>query len=920
MKKNLRTMIEVIREDTPRTLLDMNDYDMIESTGMTPDLVHKKNAHMTAAWHTDRQPHVVIPMGGSDLSGFRYLTLSVFSVGATGDAFTLMFDNSSLGDGRNGYQITLPVMHEGWNDYRIELPFLNGVRQPLGWDKIGSILLTSVRTGAAVGKKPILYLDSFLVYEQNAAPLYTKLPELKGAAAFSRTGSFSIVDRKRIANSLDGAPAKPFEEDGILWLPMAPVAACMAHSAVVDNRAMTLSFTYRRKKYRFAADADTVMVDEETAALGFFPKESGGTLFFPADYVREFFRWRQIYIDPMGLVVLSNRRGIFQGGKDPHTIRALVADLTLLRPDGERILSDLHRRFPNANRGRLLLSYDELMQLRRDAKEDPNLGEYVMALKAQYGIGTPAYLSEPFVAGLPRDAAMLTEDLTRSSELLLAFSTLYRVTGDKKYCERAAAECEALAECKDWNLQSMSTVGTVSLAVAIAYDWCHHVWSESRKAVVERSMLRNGMRVGLDTYLGKRRMWVTGGAAAATANAGMLAMALALADVYPETSHRLLDRILSNVEPCLSAFAPDGGYPEGVAAWEKAFRAICLIIAMLRKATGEDYGLLSMPGLSATAYFPTTTETSNGIWNIHNSDAHPADTSMMSWFSRQIGDPVPAWLRRRQLLAGEKTVHPFDILFYCPVDDMEPPHLPMDAVWRRAGLAVMRSGWGREDAFLGLHGGSNREVNGDLDAGSVILDMGGVRFFSETGGIEALPVMLRRRAEGQNTVVINPAKEPAPDQNPDAAAKLIEMRSAPERAYAVVDMTSTCDAILRGKRGVMLTNDRTTAVIQDELVLKAPGELLWTVYTPAAVTVSGGGKIARLEKDGKTLLCKVGGLGAAKLTAEEVPGCNLTRLSIRVSVGERVRLSVACRLLGEGEALNQSLYELTPIANWGNIE
>ncbi len=919
MKKNLRAMIEVIREDDPKLLLDMNQYDMIESTGMTPDLVHKKSAHMTAAWHWDRMPQVVIPMGGSDLSGLRFLTFSVFSVGATGDMFTVMFDNSPIGDGKNGYQCTLPIMHEGWNDYRIELPFLHGVRQPTGWNQIGSIRLSAVRTGETTGKKPILYLDHFFVREEQAAPLYAKMPELKGAAVFSKTGNFSIVDRKRIPNSIDGAIAKPFEEEGTLWLPIAPIAAAMAHSAVVDNRAMTLSFTHRRKKYQFSAESDAVTVDGELSPLGFFPKERGGTLFFPADYVRDFFRWRQIYIDPMGLVVLSNRRGIFQNGKDSHTIRTLMADLTLVRPSGERILSDLHRRFPNANRGRLLLSYDELMQLRRDVKADPNLSEYLHALKSQYGPATPAFLAEPFVAGLPRDAAMLTEDLNISADLILALSTLYRLTGDKQYCERAALECEALAECKDWNSQSMSTVGTVAFAVAIAYDWCHHVWSESRKAVVERSMLRNGMRVGLDCYLGRRRMWVSGGAAAATANAGMLAMALALADVYPETAHRLLDRIMPNLEPCLLAFAPDGGYAEGVAAWEKAFRAITLTIAMLQKATGEDYGLLSMPGVSATAFFPTAMETFNGIWNLHNSDAHPADTSMMSWFSLQIGNPVPAWLRRQQLLKGEKAVHPFDLLFYCPVDGIEAPHLPLDAVYRRAGMAVMRSGWGKEDAFLALHGGSNREMNSDLDVGSILLDMGGVRFFAETGGIDALPLMLRRRAVGQNTLVINPAEEPAPDQNPDAMAKLVEMRGAPERAYAVVDLTPTNDAILRGKRGVMLTNDRTTAVIQDELVLKAPGELLWTVYTPAAVTVSGGGKIAKLEKDGKTLLCKIGGLGAAKFSVEEVPGCELSRLFIRAQVGERARLSVACRLLGCGEALKQSIYDLTPISNWSNL-
>ena len=916
MKKNLRSMIEVYETSEPRCLLDMNQYDLIESTGMTPDLAHKKSAHMTAAWRFGKLARVCIPMGDSDLSGFRYLTFSVYAVNGVGGTFHLIFDNSNDGDGKNGYDCTLSIMRDGWNDYRIELPFLHGVRQPAGWNKIGSITLDCAVGGQTNRAQTTLYIDSMYVYENFVAPLYTKMPELKGAALFSKTGNFSIVDRKRIANSLDGAEAKPYEADGVLWLPMAPVAAGIAHSAVVDNRALTLSFTYRRKKYAFSADSDCMIVDGESEKLGFFPQTKGGTLFFPADFVREFFRWRQIFTDSMGLIVLSNRRGIFQSTRDEQIIWQLMADMTFLRPDGERILNDLRRRFPNPTRGRLLLTYEELMQLRRTAKEEPNLKEYVRALREQYGTDSAVFGARPILAALPRDEQQLTDDLNDSADRILAWSTLYRVTGDKKYSERAAAECEALGEFKDWNSQLMSCVGTVSLAMAICYDWCHHVWSEARKAIVERAMLRNGMRVGLEAYDGKRRMWIPGGTAAATVNAGMLAMTLALADIYPETALKLANRILRNVEPCFASYAPDGGYAEGVAAWEKSFRALSLMIAMLQKACGDDYGLLSAPGFMATAYFPICTETANGVWNYHNSAAVPADTSMMFWLSSQMEDPMTAWMRRQQLLSGQKQVHPFDIVFYTPVDDSLAPRLPLDAVYRKAGLAVMRSGWSREDIFVGLHGGSNREVNGDLDAGSIILDCGGERFFAETGGMTQLPVMMRRRATGQNTVVINPVAEPAPDQNPGAVAKLTEMRGAPDRAYAVVDMTSTNKAIVRGKRGVMLTENRSTVVVQDELVLTSPGTVLWTVYTPAAVTLCGGGKVAKLEKNGKTLLCKLGGLGQARFETETLENYGLTRLYIRAAVKERVRLSVACRLLAEGETVNQKLYDVKPISTW----
>ena len=915
MKKNLRSMIESWQESPAQILVDMNQYDLIESTGMKPDLAHKKSAHMSAAWRLRDLNRIVIPMGGSDLSGVRYLTFSVCAAGAAGASFRLVFSNSQTGENVGGYETTVTVAKDGWNDYRLEIPFLHGTGKCTGWNDIGSIVLEALNVPTE-GRSPVLYIDSFYVYESEIAPVYAKIPELKGAAVFSKTGNFSIVDRKRIPNSIDDSEAKPFEEEGILWLPMAPVAAGIAFACVADNRALTLSFTYRRKKYVFSADSNRVTVDGEETELGFFPRVRGGMLFFPADYVREFFRWRQMFVDGMGLVILSNRKNIFQSGRDSAILWQLVAATTFWRPEADRVLGDMRRRF-SASRGRLLLSHDELMQLRRRAKEESELAAYLKDLKKHYDA---ALNDEPIAVATSRTAQQLTNALSCSAEKIFAWSTIYRLTGNKKYCDRAALECEALAEFSDWNSQLMSSVGAVSFAVAICYDWCHHVWSEGRKAIIERTMLRNGMRVGLECYDGKRRMWIDGGTASAVVNAGMLAMAFALADIYPETSLKLVDRILRNVEACFASYAPDGGYSEGVGAWEKSSRALAMLIAMLQKACGNDYGLASAPGFSATGYFGIVTETENGMWNFHNSCAMPTETSALSWFSQQYNNPTYAVVRHQQIANGTKRVTPLDILFYAPIDDSFVPVLPQDTVYRKAGLAIMRSGWGKEDTYVGLHGGANDEVNGDLDAGSIIMDMAGVRFFAETGGMEALPLMMRRRAVGQNTIIVNSAAEPAPDQEPHANAKIVEMKGCEDRIYAVVDMTATNKYILRGKRGVMLTDNRKTMVVQDELVLKAPGEILWTVYTPAEIEILNGGKVAKLTVEDKTLKCQIGGFGKAKFEAQKVENCNLTRLYIKAEVKDRLRLSVAAKVIGEGEDFDQKLYEVAPISSWGDVE
>ena len=145
MKKNLRSMIETWQESPAQILVDMNQYDLIESTGMKPDLTHKKSAHMTAAWRLRDLNRVVIPMGGSNLSGVRYLTFSVCAAGAQGASFRLVFSNSHTGENIGGYETIVTVAKDGWNDYRLEIPFLHGTGKCTGWNDIGSIIECGVR-------------------------------------------------------------------------------------------------------------------------------------------------------------------------------------------------------------------------------------------------------------------------------------------------------------------------------------------------------------------------------------------------------------------------------------------------------------------------------------------------------------------------------------------------------------------------------------------------------------------------------------------------------------------------------------------------------------------------------------------------------------------------------------------------------
>lgn len=914
MKKNLKSCIEQMRFEEPKRILDMNDYEMIQGNGLIPDLKHKKSAHMTARWEWNQAPNARIVLGDPDLSLYRYLTFSVFAINGEGSSFRIRFESDAQNGGTCGYFATLPVSRNGWNDYRLELPFLQSTGEVLGWEHIRAIVLESESSGRA-NTEPVCCLDNFCGWEDTAPQTYVRMPELKGAAMFSKTAAYAVVDRKRLPIAIDTDPqALPFEDSGILWLPMAPIAAVIGHKAVADNKANTLSFTYRRKQYLFNGSSDQVTVNGEQQQLPFKPVVRAGTLFFPAGYLAEFFHWRQCFTDPTGLILLSNRKNAFESKRDAHLIGKLNAEITFVHPSGEEILEDLRRKITNPDKGRLLLLPEEWMAKRKAAKTDPVMGQLLEALRSAYGAKSEAYASAPvFDGGIPTNEN-LTDAIQKASDRLQSFAALFRLTGEKHYAERCALECEALARLSDWNAdRSMLQAATVGLSVALAYDWCHSVWSEGRKALIERALLRYLMRPGVECYNGRLQMWRWGSPDSARINCALTASALALANVYPETTLKILRHSLRNVLPCMDAYSPDGGYPEGVAAWEKATTSLVLMVSMLQSACGKDYGLSSAPGFGATARFAVQTETANGAWNFHNGNARSVDTSVFGWFSRQYGNQTYGQLRQIDLLESKKSATVLDVIYYQPSSETAPV-LPLDAVYRRAGLAIFRSDWTNDGNVFAIHGGSNRETGSVLDAGSFLLELGGERFFTETNGYDALSEF-RVVGMSKNTMVLCPTESNAPDQDPDAVAEIIEARSTRSCAYAIVDMTATNDLILRGKRGIMLSENRSLAVVQDELTLSDPANVIWNAYTPAKA-ISASARTLVLELNGKRLLCKLSGAGNGRFTVAPVEGTDLKRITVQATANGKFRMAVACRLLADGESRSQKLYDLRPMSTW----
>jgi hypothetical protein len=263
--------------------------------------------------------------------------------------------------------------------------------------------------------------------------------------------------------------------------------------------------------------------------------------------------------------------------------------------------------------------------------------------------------------------------------------------------------------------------------------------------------------------------------------------------------------------------------------------------------------------------------------------------------------------------------------------------LPLDRYFRGLEAATFRTSWDDPQAvFAGFKAGDNRAGHSHLDLGSFVLEAGGVRWALDLGADDYdLPGYFDRnrwdyyrlRAEGHNTLVLNPGS--GPDQDPEAAASIIRFRSGPDLSLALADLTPAyARHAQRVWRGLSLRN-RRQVLIQDEIRAENPVEVLWAMHTAAEIHLSGDSRTAHLSAGGRRLaarilsppeaLFRVGAARPGPLSPHppgQAENRGVTKLFIRLPGVRDLRLAVVLTPLREEAEPEFQEKQLTPLAHW----
>jgi hypothetical protein len=319
-------------------------------------------------------------------------------------------------------------------------------------------------------------------------------------------------------------------------------------------------------------------------------------------------------------------------------------------------------------------------------------------------------------------------------------SYAFRMTGDKRYASRAEREMLAAANFTDWNPSHFLDVGEMVMALAIGYDWLYNDLSMQTRTTVREAIVEKGFEAAKNTknawFYTSSNNWNS------VCNSGLLYGALALYDEIPDVSKDIVSKCINTNPTALSAYAPDGAYPEGFGYWGYGTSFQVLLSAALESALGTDSGLSQAPGfLQSARFIQFMTTPSGGCFAFSDSPVKVECNLIMFWFAEKCRDLSLLYFERQYIRSPEVRFAEDRLLPCLPIFasrlDLKGITAPREKYWFSRGATpvfIYRSGWEKpSDTWLGVKGGSPGTPHAHMDAGSFVYERDGVRWATDLG-------------------------------------------------------------------------------------------------------------------------------------------------------------------------------------------
>ena len=483
----------------------------------------------------------------------------------------------------------------------------------------------------------------------------------------------------------------------------------------------------------------------------------------------------------------------------------------------------------------------------------------------------------------------------------------YKLTGNTSYADKSIEK--VLTVCS-WqtagNAVSNLTAGYLAMSFAMCYDGFYDILTQDQKDFIKlgaNKLVLSDMVLAYKGAGGPDKMkwmkmndnfvgFISGSAAA-------FCVAFGDEEDMKDDILYLLPNVIKSMEISLSVYGTNGGFYEGTSYSEFMLEMIVYGVEGLIRCCGTDYGLGTVKGFTeAGSMFVYLTGSENQM-NFHDTDSYFDSagkyisprvmyTDLPFWFAARYGETLCSELNMRKyiqhpstLYGGENTPGLLGLFWYSTGvlenGSADVSDAPLDRYFDTAEAGSFRSGFdSKNETFAGFHGGYTGLTHDMLDIGEFVFESGGIPWAIDIGKDNYnLPKYFeredlsgqnitgyryyRKRPEGKNCIVINPAVNPDgyDGQAVNQSSRLLFFRGDKSSAMAAYDMSNVYSRDVKDyKRGYYFGDNRQTLLIQDEIDLLDTSEIYWFMHSGANIEITDN-NTALLSKNGKTLRAEV---------------------------------------------------------------
>ena len=679
---------------------------------------------------------------------------------------------------------------------------------------------------------------------------------------------------------------KPFETDGKYFVPIGFFGKSIGADVTYSAEENTSKVVLGDKSAIFNLTDKTAVINGESAGSDIFTVNNG-SVYASVEVLCSAFG-KYLHTEDNGIIIYSSRdlSEILDWSKNLKLMRNISESYMFDDVSGKELADRIISRNPNKKHPRLIMTDSDFEKIRNEvARTD---GDRIYK-KLYDGLKDKAdkYLTQKTSGYEIRDGIRLLAVIRENKERMLNLALMYNLTLDEKYARRAYLEMYTTASFVNWNPYHFLDVGEAAASMGICYDWLYNYMSEAERKPIREAIVKNAIYPIMDDFDDKprNRSWNWRGELAdnwcfVVGGVGVGAMAVVdeLSGQDRTNAERAMEQTLIDIRRALSLFAPSGGYEEGINYWGLTMEFYTYMMKSLETAVGEEFGYVDVPGMRNTNNYIFSMNGSVSTFSYHDTGMSSSLIPPQTLFlAERFGNYAEAQPRINQILTGAATV--MDMCLYkCEFSSAAKNDSPLDVYMPIAETVTMRSGWNRNDTYVGFHCDDPYGSSGHdhMDSGVFVLDAMGENFFTDLGSdsynLQPYHDTYRFRAEGHNTIVLNPSKDYG--QKFGGKANIEEYKFSETGGYVIGNLTEAYDENLSEsmRRGVKLDNYRRMVTVQDEVRLKEKSDFWWFAHTKAEIEISEDGKSAVLDRNGKKLLAKIiSGDGASFSVMEAKP-------------------------------------------------